>query len=341
VKILIYSPHFHPRVGGLENVVRGLAEAFHEEGHQVTVACTTAAGSEPDPFPYPVVRTARGAELLRLTRAADVVLHACVNIRGLWPLLITATPLAITHQVYLTHPVPRPTLWSKVVREVKRFSTRRAFVNIACSECLARHVGPRCVAVPNFYDDHTFRVMEGIRRDSDLVFLGRLVSDKGADLAMEALRLLREERGLTPRLTLIGEGPEREALMRQARDAGLAEAVRFAGVLKGEELACELNRHRLMLVPSRWPEPFGIVALEGIACGLAVVGTRNGGLAEAIGPCGVAVENGNAGALAAGIAELLTDKPRLEACRDNAPAHLARHTRQVIAREYLRLISRP
>jgi glycosyltransferase involved in cell wall biosynthesis len=339
VKILIYSPHFHPRVGGLENVVRGLADGFHEEGHQVTVACTTAAGSEPESFPYPVVRNARGAELLRLTRATDVVLHACVNMRGLWPLLLTAKPLAITHQVYLTHPVPRPSFWSKVVRELKRFSTRRAFVNIACSECLARHIGPRCVAVPNFYDDAIFSVMEGIRRDSDLVFLGRLVSDKGADLAIEALRILRQERDLSPRLTLIGDGPEREALERQAKEAGVT--VRFVGVLKGEALACELNRHRVMVVPSRWPEPFGIVALEGIACGLAVVGTRNGGLAEAIGPCGLAVENGDARALAEGIADLLTDKARLEACRKSAPEHLARHTRQRIAREYLRLISRP
>jgi glycogen(starch) synthase len=234
--------------------------------------------------------------------------------------------------------VPRPSFWSKVVREIKRLSTHRAFLNIACSECLARHVGRHCVAVPNFYDETTFHPIDSIPRDGDLVFLGRLVSDKGADLAVEALHLLAQN-DMHSSLTLIGDGPERAALEEQALRLGVAGQVHFAGVLKGEALARELHRHRIMVVPSRWPEPFGIVALEGIACGLAVVGTKGGGLAEAIGPCGLAVENGSATALADGIRRLLQDPSALQGVLREAPAHLARHTRRHATAEYLRLIS--
>ncbi len=339
MRIMIYSPHFHPRVGGLENIVRGLAEGFHESGHEVVVVCTTEEGAEAEPFDFRVVRKPSRRELRAEVLATDVVLHACVNLRGLWPVLLSRKPLAITHQVYLSHPVPRPSISSRIVREIKRLSTHRAFVNIACSECLAQHVGRHCVAVPNFYDEATFRPLDGIERDGDLVFLGRLVSDKGSDLAIEALRLLKTESAMSPCLTLIGDGPEREALERQAREAGVGEQVKFVGVLKGDDLARELHRHRIMVVPSRWPEPFGIVALEGIACGLAVLGTRGGGLAEAIGPCGLAVENGSAAALASGIRTLMSDRAKLQSFLDAGPSHLSRHTRRHATAEYLRLIS--
>jgi glycogen(starch) synthase len=92
------------------------------------------------------------------------------------------------------------------------------------------------------------------------------------------------------------------------------------------------------LVPSVWHEPFGIVALEGIACGCAVVGTAGGGLPDAIGPCGVTVPNGDAAALAEAIAALLDDPDRIAAYRAAAPAHLARHRPRRVAEEYLRVM---
>ena len=59
---------------------------------------------------------------------------------------------------------------------------------------------------------------------------------------------------------------------------GLERQVEFTGVLQGETLVRTLNAHRIMVVPSRTPEPFGVVALEGIACGCVVVGSEGGGL---------------------------------------------------------------
>src|SRR5213079_3168482 len=138
----------------------------------------------------------------------------------------------------------------------------------------------------------------------------RLVSDKGADLVLRAMKILHQG-NLKPDLTIVGSGPEEKSLQRLARELALDRQVTFAGPKAGEELATLLNRHQILVIPSRWAEPFGIVALEGIACGCAVVGSSDGGLKEAIGPCGVTFENGNENALANCLAKLLRDA---EAC---------------------------
>ena len=113
--------------------------------------------------------------------------------------------------------------------------------------------------------------------------------------------------------------------------------MRFAGVKSGDELAQLLNAHKVMVVPSRWDEPFGIVALEAVACGCAVVGSAGGGLPEAIGPCGVTFPNNDAVALARALEDLLTNDAKLASLRAGAEAHLARHRPREVARAYLKV----
>jgi len=93
-----------------------------------------------------------------------------------------------------------------------------------------------------------------------------------------------------------------------------------------------------MVVPSRWPEPFGIVALEGIACGCAVVGSEKGGLKEAIGPCGLTFENGNADALATQLKRLLTEPDLQSKLRQNTSEHLEKFKSAAIVAAYLRVM---
>src|SRR5213075_1573200 len=173
------------------------------------------------------------------------------------------------------------------------------------------------------YNDRVFRLIPGVTRDEDIVFVGRLVSDKGADLFLHALKLLQND-SLLPNLTIIGTGPEEQNLRRLTTELALDRQVTFAGQKSGAVLAEILNRHRVLVVPSRWAEPFGIVALEGIACGCVVVGSGKGGLKEAIGPCGLSFENGDAGALAAQLKQLLTEPGLQSTLRQNAEEHLAK-----------------
>jgi glycosyltransferase involved in cell wall biosynthesis len=164
-----------------------------------------------------------------------------------------------------------------------------------------------------------------------------LVSDKGAGMLLDALRLMNRQL----QLTIVGDGPERPALEKQVIDLQLQAQVKFPGSRQGEELADLLRQHEILVVPSLWQEPFGIVALEGIACGCVVIGSAGGGLSEAIGPCGVTFPNGDARALADAIARLLDDSAERHRLRQNASAHLARFTPRWVAAVYLETMTKP
>jgi glycosyltransferase involved in cell wall biosynthesis len=212
-----------------------------------------------------------------------------------------------------------------------RFAT-----GISVSEAVAAHVSTPSRVIPNAYAEESFYLMPDVARDKDLVFLGRLVSDKGADLLLDALANLKAQ-GLMPRLTIIGGGPEEPGLRRRADALGIADRVEFSGIQTGEALARTLNSHKILVAPSRWREPFGIVALEGIACGCVVVGSEGGGLSDAIGACGVTFPNGDLQALTGALASLLSSPERLAQYRAGARSHLARHRKADVARAYLQV----
>ena len=124
--------------------------------------------------------------------------------------------------------------------------------------------------------------------------------------------------------TIIGLGMEDENLKAQVAAAGISDRVQFAGAVRGEALARLINRHRILVVPSRWEEPFGLVALEGLACGCVVVGARSGGLPEVIGPAGPIVPKTDPAALADTLKSLLENPTTLAGYRQHAPAQLAK-----------------
>src|SRR5205085_1227541 len=93
----------------------------------------------------------------------------------------------------------------------------------------------------------------------DVVFqnnisLGRLVSDKGADVLLRALEILKQ-RKIPANLTIVGRGPEEENLRALVRELSLDQLVTFAGEKVGRELAELMNHHQFIVIPSRWPEP--------------------------------------------------------------------------------------
>ena len=106
-----------------------------------------------------------------------------------------------------------------------------------------------------------------LRGDPALVSVGRLVPLKGYDLLLRALVPLRRAYpGL--HLTILGEGPERAALERLARDLAVADAVTFAGFV--DEPLPYVRAANLFVLPSRY-DAFSNAALEALACGTPVV----------------------------------------------------------------------
>jgi glycosyltransferase involved in cell wall biosynthesis len=328
LNILISSHCFSPSIGGIETVSALLGTEFARLGHGVTML-TQTAGSDPQTWPFEVIRNPGARALFRLVKSCDVFFQNNISLQTVWAALLLRKPWVVAHQTWLTATDGRATWQTHVKRRLLRFAT-----NIAISEAVARHIGGKSVQIGNPYDPQTFMLLPGCVRDRSLVFLGRLVSDKGADVLLRALGRLRE-RNLTPSLTVIGSGPEEGALRALSAELGLGVQVYFAGPLAREPLAAMLNRHKILVVPSRWAEPFGVVALEGIACGCVVIGSEQGGLPSAIGPCGCTVPNGDAPALAAAIERVLGDGQLQAQYRAGAAEHLARHTVPSVAAAYL------
>jgi glycogen synthase len=325
MKILLGSHHFAPSIGGIETASELLARELVKLGHEVRVMTQTPGEAD---FPFAVIRQPGAREVLRQVSWCDVFLQNNISLRTVWPLLLVRRPLFVVHQTWIRNARGAIGWQQRLKRFVLRFAS-----SIAISKAVADDLPTDAVIIPNPYDDEIFRRFEGTDRARDLVYVGRLVSDKGVDLLIEALSILREA-GTDTRLTVVGDGADRSKLEKQVAERGLQSSVEFVGSVNSLQLAEILNHHRILVVPSRWPEPFGIVALEGIACGCAVVGSDQGGLPEVIGPCGVTCPNNDARALAGALGRLIDNPGERDALRGNASAHLARFTKRRVAEAY-------
>jgi glycosyltransferase involved in cell wall biosynthesis len=319
MRVLLFSYKYAPGVGGMETIAAVLVAQWIRDGHDVTVI-THRLGETGGPQPR-VLRRPSLVQIWRQARRADVIVHNHVWLRAQLPAWLSRRPRVIAVHSWFDERRPSERL--------KMASLRTAQV-IAVSGALAYHVRHSTpTVVTNCYDDTTFHDRYDVPRDDGIVFVGRLVHEKGADMAIDAVAAVD---GLTA--TIVGDGPERPALEAQAQRLGVSERVEFTGVLQGAELARELNQHEVIVVPSRWGEPFGIVALEGIACGCVAVVSAGGGLPDAVGHAGITFPNND---LPAFIAALEAARSPDVGARLRAAArrHLHAHSPARVATAYL------
>jgi len=331
MKILISSHLFHPSVGGIEEVSRILAREFTQAGHEVRVVTQTRR-DDGTHFPFAIYRRPGPIALLDLVEWCDVYVHNNISLRTAWPLLFRRRPWVVAHHTWIAR-VDGSIGWRD---RLKNLIVHRA-LNIAVSDAMREQIAAPAVVIGNPYRDDLFRSDPAAVRDRELVFLGRLVRDKGVDLLFQALARLRE-RGLRPRLTVIGRGPEEPSLRRLSKELGLEAQIEFAGQQTGSDVVALLNRHRVIVVPSRWQEPFGLVALEGIACGCVALVANCGGLPNAIGDAGATFRHEDIDDAAGWIEKLLAPGADLQPYRGAAAAHLAKHTAPAVAAQYLRVL---
>ena len=172
-----------------------------------------------------------------------------------------------------------------------------------------------------------------------IVFAGRLVREKGADILLEAFAKVRRQIPHA-RLLLAGEGPEREALNRLIASRQLSASVSMLGHLSQSEMERHFEGAWVQAVPSRWEEPFGLVAVEAMMRGTAVVASRTGGLAEIVEDrrSGLLVPPSDVEALAGALLGLLQNPDRAEQMgRAGREAALARFSQSTYVERFIRL----
>jgi len=209
--------------------------------------------------------------------------------------------------------------YRKAGRELE--AMRSADMVIGYSQAMERHLRAAGVAwrrvVPYF---PTLDPLAGDGEESRrVVFAGRLHRSKGAET------LLRAARDLDAELRICGDGAELPRLRRLAVRLGIGDRVAFRGWLAPGELAQEFADAALVAMPSLWPEPFGLVGIEGFATGRPAVASATGGIPEWLehGVSGLTVPAGDHRALAAALGELLADPARRHAMGEAGRATVA------------------
>ncbi|MFC4533508.1 glycosyltransferase [Sphaerisporangium dianthi] len=227
-----------------------------------------------------------------------------------------------------TSPRERPDAERVIARRVDRII---ATCGDEANELVRMNTPPRLLrVVPCGVDPAVFRPDGPAAprpRGPRLLSVGRLVPRKGVGTLIDAMRLI-------PGAELIVAGgasadrldddPEVGRLRRAASEAGVAGRVRFVGTVSHDRIPA-LMRSADVAVCVPWYEPFGMVALEAMACGVPVVASAVGGQCETVadGRTGVLVPPRDPRALATAVNTLLRD-PRLRAAYGRAGARRAR-----------------
>ncbi|WP_297510169.1 glycosyltransferase family 4 protein [Thermococcus sp.] len=161
-----------------------------------------------------------------------------------------------------------------LAREVERglFSFKRHIAVSRKTELDLLEAGLRkpIRVVPNGIDLPLVRWIRPAELESDFIFVGRLIREKGVDALIRALAEVKDE---LPdfRAVIVGDGPERARLERLAGEMGLGENVIFTGFLRDySDVIALMKSSRVFAFPSR-REGFGMVVLEAMASGIPVV----------------------------------------------------------------------
>ena len=195
-----------------------------------------------------------------------------------------------------------------------REETIRAF---GCEQC-------RISVIPNFVNLQEYKPRDGAHREalapSDHKLITHISNFREVKRVKDVVRVFsRIRRAMPATLLMIGDGPERDDAEREARELEVAGDVRFLGRL--DSVAELLQQSDLFVLPTQ-SESFGLAALEAMACGVPVVGSRAGGLPEVVedGISGILEPPGSVEAMGRRAVDLLRDADRHSAMVDAAIA---------------------
>lgn len=304
------------------------------------VTRTPCEGFSDAHLPFKVVRRPGFRQLLRLIRAADVVHLAGPCFLPLTIGLMVRKPVVVEHHGFQTV-CPNGQLLQAGNRPCcGHFMARRYLECVLCNvnsgflrslfmllttfprRILCKHVKsnitptawldallrlPRSTTIHHSVLTHTGdQDYTASPSYSTFAFVGRLVSTKGVETLLQAAQQLSLE-GFSYCIKVIGDGPDREALQKQAAAVGLNGSVQWLGHVPADRIEAHLASAATVIMPSLAGEVFGMVAAENMARGKLVIASDLGAMREVIVDTGLWFKPGDAAALAQCMKEVLRD----------------------------------
>lgn len=223
--------------------------------------------------------------------------------------------------------------YQRMIHRTEAWLVHEAWRVICCSDYMASHVSyvlglprvnidviPNGVDVSEFtepYDRDDFRSRFAQRSEKLILYVGRLVHEKGAMVLIDAAKMVLQS--VRAKFVIVGDGYLRDELMKYAWEVGIGENTYFTGFLDDRTLRLLYRTADVCVVPSLY-EPFGIVALEAMAARTPVVVSGVGGLLEIVehDSTGVVVYPNDSNSLAWGITRVLRDEAYADRVRLNA-----------------------
>jgi phosphatidyl-myo-inositol dimannoside synthase len=342
-RTLLVTNDYPPRVGGIQRTLEALVRRLPPD--RVAVLCPNAEGGDvfdraapypvyrqPERFLWPLPEVRRRLHQAVRSFGADVVLFGAV-----YPLALLGPSLAETGTPYLAaaHGFE---YWLSIAPGthalVRRATARAARVPVMCSAFIARVVRtavPDTVPVSVMYpgaDLEAFRPdlpygdltdLHGVSDRPLIVCVSRLVARKGQDVLIRAMPRIRRD---VPdaSLLIVGDGPDRDRLVRLAADAPNRSVV-FAGQVSEGDLPRYYRAGDVFAMPCRSRlgglevEGWGNVFLEAAACARPVVVGDSGGARESLAPgeTGLLVNGSDVAEVAGAVGSLLADPGRADA----------------------------
>lgn len=334
MKVLVWTPQFWPDIGGIEVFLSKTLPSLQEIGHEFKVVASDPESNREDVtefngilvhrFPFwralakrdlaQIARIRREISALKLTYQPDLVhihypghiayfhLHTAKTHPAPTLLTIhTPFPGARSETDTLFSQALRSADWVTAVSQATLADTIESVPDLRHRSSVI-HNGlpvPQVLPTPLPFDPPR------------ILYVGRLADEKGGDIALSAFAALRNR---FPHIHLIvaGDGPARDELKRQAGKLNLSEVVEFTGWIQPEKIPDVINRSTLVVIPSRYREPFGLIAVEAAQMGRPVVAAKTGGLPEIVTDraTGLLFPGENHNACADAIASLLDDPAR-------------------------------
>lgn len=250
------------------------------------------------------------------------------------PIITTlhGTDITLVGQESSFHPITRFSIErSDRVTAVSEFLRNETVRTFACR--------PESIAViPNFVNLEEYHPDQAVCRDGLAPSGGKVITHASNFREVKRVRdvvrvFARIRRAMPATLVMIGDGPDRDDAEREARDLGVEHEVRFLGRLGN--VVNLLQASDLFLLPSQ-SESFGLAALEAMACGVPVVGSRAGGLPEVIedGRSGLLEPPGSVEAMGRRAVELLRDPAAHGAMRAAARARASQFSADLVVPRY-------